>query len=190
MSIPEVHLFLRITARTSGAVFLLAFVAPELLKIWDSGISRALHETRNGLLLLFAALHTVHLVFIVALARAVGPAFFAPRQVPGILLGGLVYLLIYSLAGMTLAKGREHPAIGLHHFRVIASYVIWAAFALAFTASVFTYPALLPLVLATYAALGVRIAAARRYLSRRTSAADRVWHESASTIAGWRANER
>jgi len=143
-------------------VFLLAFAAPGLLAIWDSPASRALYKARGRLLLLFVTLHTIHLGFIVLFARAMGREFYAPSHLPGLVAGGIVYLVIYGLAIATLDTQRRIPVVRSSSFQSAALYVVWIAFALAFTASVVPYPALAPLVAATYTALILRIVSYRR----------------------------
>lgn len=166
MPLETIHLLLRITARCSGSAFMLAFAAPGLLVLSSSGLARRLAAIERPLFLLFVVLHTVHLGFVVLLARTMGASFF--QHPAGLTLAGAVYLLIYALAGsVLLSSGTPRGA----RFRTFGFYAIWTAFAVAFTVSMLRYPAISPIVVGTYAALAIRIAAAVRNGSLQRSSA-------------------
>lgn len=151
MSVPALHMLLRISARLSGSVFLIGFAAPAVGRLWPSALTRRWGSAERTLLLTFVLLHTVHLVIILVLAQAMGSAFFhAPT---GKVLGGVDFLIIYALA-VSLIRNRCDA--GSLTFRRIASYVIWATFTVAFTGSLPKYHALWPIVLGCFVAVVVR----------------------------------
>lgn len=168
MPVETIHLLLRITARCSGSAFMLSFAAPGLLVLSKSGFACRLAAIERPLFLLFVTLHTIHLGFVILLARTMGASFF--QHPAGLTLAGAVYLLIYALAGSVLFSSGTPRGLG---FRTFSFYAIWAAFAIAFTVSMLRYPAISPIVLGTYAALAIRIAAAvhSRSLQRSSAAA-------------------
>lgn len=151
MSVTTLHLLLRISARLSGSVFLVGFTAPAVARLWPSGLTRRWGSAERTLLLTFVLLHTVHLVLIMMLAQAMGSAFFHPAT--GKVLGGIDYLIIYALA-VSLIRNRSDT--GSLNLRQTASYVIWATFAVAFTASLPKYHAVWPIVLGCFVAVIVR----------------------------------
>src|SRR5690348_8023709 len=139
MPVETIHLLLRITARCSGSAFMLAFAAPGLLVLSSSGFARRLAAIERPLFLLFVVLHTVHLGFVILLARTVGSSFF--QHPAGLTLAGAAYLLIYALAASVLfSSGSPRGA----RFRAFSFYAIWAAFAIAFTVSMLRYPVISP----------------------------------------------
>lgn len=166
MPLETIHLLLRITARCSGSAFMLSFAAPGMLVLSSSGFAHRLAAVERPLFLLFVVLHTVHLGFVVLLARTMGPSFF--EHPAGLMLAGTVYVLIYALVGsVLLSSGTPRGA----RFRTFGFYAIWTAFAIAFTVSMLRYPAVSPIVLGSYAALAIRIAAAVRSRSPQRSSA-------------------
>lgn len=166
MPLETIHLLLRITARCSGSAFMLAFAAPGLLVLSSSGFARRLAAIDRPLFLLFVALHTVHLGFVVLLAHTVGPTFF--QHPVGLSIASAIYVLIYALTASVLLSGGTSRGAG---FRTFGFYVIWTTFAIAFTASLFRYSAISPIVLGTYVAFIIRIAAALRRRSLQRSSA-------------------
>ena len=166
MPVETIHLLLRITARCSGSAFMLAFAAPGLLALSNSGFARRLAAIERPLFLLFVTLHTVHLGFVILLARTMGASFF--HHPAGLTLAGAAYLLIYALAASVIFSSGTPRGAG---FRTFGFYAIWTAFAIAFTVSMLRYPAISPIVLGTYAALVIRIAAAVHSRSPQRSSA-------------------
>ncbi len=94
---------LRITARTSLLLFLCAFVASALHRVWPARSTRWLEANQDRSTLGFAASHTLHLVFLVALAVKLGGEQFLHAVGWVVLIGGgIVYLFICGLAGAAI----------------------------------------------------------------------------------------
>jgi sulfoxide reductase heme-binding subunit YedZ len=163
-----IHLLLRVTARISFLFFLGAFIAPALFTVWPAPVSRWLNEKRRTWMLAFAASHTVHLGFIVALAMRPGGMGFV-RQFGWVTLvrGGTVYLFIYLLATAAAFPNnvRRFPSPRLV---AIAYYLIWTIFASGFVGGAVRSAFYLPFAAAVIAALGLRLFAASQ--ARRAAA--------------------
>lgn len=100
---------------------------------------------------------------IVALAFSIGHRFIEETGWTGIILGGLVYLLIYGLVPPALAPTQNFRLISSARFQSVAMYVIWFVFAFAFVAGSFAHPwPYLPFAVLVLAALVVRILGDRR----------------------------
>jgi hypothetical protein len=151
---------LRITARTSLLFFLCAFVAPALQRLWPARSTRWLEANQDRSTLGFAASHTVHLAFIVALAVKMGgePFLHAVGWV-ALIGGGTTYVFIYGLAAAAITRGRI-AWLDSPRFRVFAHYLIWAIFARAFVGRALQSAFYVPFAFAVVAALVVRIVAA------------------------------
>lgn len=118
----------RWTARTALPVFLVAYLASSLLRLWPSNISRPLMRRRRQWGLGFALAHTIHLA-----ALAVNVLVFGPSREPETLIGGgLAYVLIFLMAltsnNWSIAKlGRNWKR--LHVFGI---HYIWLIFAISY----------------------------------------------------------
>jgi DMSO/TMAO reductase YedYZ heme-binding membrane subunit len=109
---------IRATARSSFALFLLAFLASSLATLLPGAGSRRLLRERRYLGLAFAFSHTVHGVLIYRYAQQFPELFWAGRTVTASLPGSIGYLFLLLLtltsfkAPMRLLGGR---AWGLLH---------------------------------------------------------------------------
>ena len=78
----SLHLLLRITARISFVLFILAFAGPGLAAVWRSDLADRIRHYRHHLLLGFVASHTIHLALVITLVATVGWAASWP-SLPG-----------------------------------------------------------------------------------------------------------
>jgi methionine sulfoxide reductase heme-binding subunit len=85
---------IRMTARISLSLFLLAFVASAVVRLLPSGATRWLVCNRRYVGLAFAFSHGVHLVAIVMLARTDPETFHRLTNVVSYVGGGLGYIFI------------------------------------------------------------------------------------------------
>jgi len=154
----SLRLALRITARISLLFFVGAFAARGARALWGSSITAWLDRNANRLLVGLAASHTLHLAGIAALAAMLGQRFVQEITWTGIILGGVVYVLIYALAIPGFAPNKEFGLLSSQRFRSVAFYVIWFVFAVAFIGGSFRslWPHL-PFAVLTFAALLVRV---------------------------------
>lgn len=124
-----VRLVIRATARISMAVFLAAFLAGALDRLWPGTVTHWLRANRRWLGLAFAWSHLVHMVAILALVR-LDPALFWTLTNPVSVAGGTVaYLFIAALAATSFDRAVKALGPGrwalLHRVGV---WVIWLVF--------------------------------------------------------------
>ena len=159
MTEPALRELLHLTARTTFAFFVCAFVGPALRDLRPGTFSIWLARRRDWFLLATAASHTAHLATIVAFFQVVG---WTHLKTVALLGGGSVYLLIYALAlaaALRLVRGREIRLLSTPRFEGLALYLIWLIFALAFVPRIVSgWPVYTLFGVAALAALVVRIA--------------------------------
>ncbi|MBO9548570.1 ferric reductase-like transmembrane domain-containing protein [Pseudomonas sp.] len=108
---------IRATARSSFALFLLAFLASSLVTLLPGSGSRRLLRERRYLGLAFAFSHTVHGLLIYRYAQQFPELFWAGRTVTSSLPGSIGYLFLLLLtltsfkAPMRLLGGRAWKAL-------------------------------------------------------------------------------
>ncbi len=83
----------RWTARTAAPLFLIAYLASTLWRLWPGPVTAALIKRRRQWGLGFALAHSIHLA-----ALLVNILAFRPRPVSTLIGGGLAYVLIYLMA--------------------------------------------------------------------------------------------
>ena len=146
---------IRLTERTSLALFLPAFAASALVRLFPSAPTRWLRRNRRYLGVAFAVSHGVHLAAIITLAQLDFAVFLRLTNVVTYLGGGLAYGFILA---MTLTSfDRPARLIGLRAWRLLhrtGIWYIWLSFALNFGKRVPISAAyLLPVALIALAAL-------------------------------------
>jgi len=108
---------IRATARSSFALFLLAFLASSLVTLLPGSGSRRLLRERRYLGLAFAFSHTVHGLLIYRYAQQFPELFWAGRTITSSLPGSIGYLFLLLLtltsfkAPMRLLGGRAWKAL-------------------------------------------------------------------------------
>ena len=153
---------LRGTAFLSLGLFLAAFVASSVNRLWPGSIGKWLLRERRYIGVSFALSHFIHLGLI-AMRAALHPAIFFEQKPPLQMIPGatayafIAAMAITSFTGPARALGRRRW-LGLHKIGV---YVIWVLFVMAFASRMRGTPLdalALPVLLG---ALGLRIAARR-----------------------------
>jgi sulfoxide reductase heme-binding subunit YedZ len=162
MDAQTIHLMLRVTARITFLFFFCAFTAPALLTMCPAPSTRWLAERRRRWVLAFAASHTVHLAFIIALAMKPG-SMGSVRQFGWVTLvgGGTVYLFIYALAAAVAFPAKAGCVLS-PRFLSFAYYPIWFVFASSYVAGAVRSAFFLPFAVAAITALLLRLLAARQ----------------------------
>jgi DMSO/TMAO reductase YedYZ heme-binding membrane subunit len=153
------RLLIRVTARTSLALFLPAFAASSLRRLWRSPASAWLLRNRRQVGVSFAVSHALHLAAILALAARF-PASFAPGAVT-VVGGGIGYVFIAAMTATSSDAAVRR--LGARRWRLLhrtGLWVLFAIFASSYLAAPFVDPRYAPAALAVLAALGLRIAAA------------------------------
>jgi hypothetical protein len=131
LNLPDVMLFLRVTARIS-AIFLAGSLASSALRqLWSSPLTSWMALNRHRFTLLFALSHTFHLVGIAALISLVPERFSSMSALPTFIFGGLGYALIYYAAVMAFVR-RKTPELRDSKMQTAVLYILWTVFTLAF----------------------------------------------------------
>ena len=158
---------LRATARVSLTLFLLAFSASSLRRLWPDRATGWLLRNRRFLGVSFALSHFTHLGLLAALASLTPERFTADPA--GLIPGFIAYLF---LAAMTATStDRTAQWLGKTWWRrlhLIGSWWIWVVFAGAYAPKVMTGgPGYVVAALALVAVAGLRIAARLRARQKR-----------------------
>ncbi|PWR23677.1 hypothetical protein [Zavarzinia compransoris] len=154
---------IRMTARTSLVLFLLAFTARPAASLWPNGLTRWALRNRRFIGLAFAWSHGLHGIGILALWRLDPAAFTAQVPLITLIFGGLAYLLIAAMAATsfrpTAALIGPRAWRGLH---LAGGYYIALVFLNSYAGRAAKDLAYLPLALAVVGALALRLAARLR----------------------------
>jgi sulfoxide reductase heme-binding subunit YedZ len=117
------RLVIRVTARTSFALFFLVLIAAPLHRLWPGASSLALLRLRRQLGLSFAISHGLHLIAIITLNRLDPILFWQLTNIGNIVSGGLAYLFIAAMAATSFSPLRE--LIGPARWRMLHSVGLW-----------------------------------------------------------------
>jgi methionine sulfoxide reductase heme-binding subunit len=162
MQMPQLLLLLRLSARTSAALFFCGFSGVSLARLWPGTFTRWMGRTAPRFILAFVASHSVHLALIVY----GGLTFAAFREIlkPVVIIGGgTVYVLIYLLAAITVLRLRGRvPGRGVARLESFVLYLVWMVFALiGVHGAIVSRGIYVPWAVAALGALAVRLAALR-----------------------------
>lgn len=118
----------RWTARVALPVFLLAYLASSLLRIWPSELTKSLVRRRRQWGLGFALAHTIHLI-----ALAINVLVFGPSREPETLLGGgLAYVFILVMALTSNNWSMKKLGKNWKRLHVAGIHYIWLIFAISY----------------------------------------------------------
>ena len=150
----------RLTARTSVALFLAAFTAAALWRLWPNAWTRWQRQNRRYLGVAFAVSHGVHLAAILWLQH-IRPVEFA-QSVNAItwIGGGLAYVFIAAMTATSF--DRTAQMIGPRAWKILhmtGSYYVWLIFANSYIGRALAMPEYIPAAALVLLALGLRIAA-------------------------------
>ncbi|HMG21518.1 MAG TPA: hypothetical protein VK607_09390 [Kofleriaceae bacterium] len=155
-----IGLAIRVTARTSFALFLAAFTASALHRLWPGRFTAWQRRNRRYLGVGFAASHLIHAAAIAALA-VLQPIAFHDRAADMVRAPGLIgYGFVLAMAATSF--DRTAAWLGGRAWRLlhwVGALYLWGAFVQAFVRRALHAPGYwLPVALAV-AALAVRVAA-------------------------------
>jgi methionine sulfoxide reductase heme-binding subunit len=120
----------RWTARAALPVFLVAYLASSLLRLWPSELTKALVKRRRQWGLGFALAHTIHLV-----ALAINVLVFGPSREPETLVGGgLAYMLILLMALTSNNWSVKQLGKNWKRLHVVGIHYIWLIFTISYAA--------------------------------------------------------
>jgi len=155
-----VGLVTRATARVACVVFLAAWSASSLRRLWPTPLSAWLLRNRRHLGLSFATVQLFHAVAIGGLVWLLGDAFeYDPVSLS---VGGMAYVFTVALAATS--SDRAVAWLGRSRWRVLhrfGAHWIFFVFAATLLPAAFTSPLHALLAALVAAALAARIAAAR-----------------------------
>jgi DMSO/TMAO reductase YedYZ heme-binding membrane subunit len=157
-----VRVLIRATARTSLALFLVAFVASSLRRLWRTDLTAWLLENRRYVGLSFAVSHGLHLVVIVMLARGWPDSFWAQTPAATRYAGGLGFVLVGLMAATSNDAAVRTMGRGWKRLHAGGAWYVFFIFALSYGTRGFVSPGYLPATVAVIGALGLRIAARLR----------------------------
>jgi methionine sulfoxide reductase heme-binding subunit len=151
---------IRATARSSFALFALAFTASAACYFWPNAWTRWQLRNRRYLGVSFAVSHLVHLLAIFALGQLAPAELAAEANAVTWIFGGLAYVFI----GLMTATSFDSTArlIGPRAWSLlhtIGSYYIWLIFANSYLARATMIPAYIPVAALVVFILGLRITA-------------------------------
>jgi methionine sulfoxide reductase heme-binding subunit len=161
-----VRALIRATARTSLPLFLAAFLASSLRRLWRRPLTAWLLRNRRQLGLSFAVSHAIHLAAIVALATRF-PSSFGTTDAVTRYGGGLGFVMVALLA--VTSSDAAVRWLGPARWRALHRIAVWylfGIFALNYGPAVFFDPRYAPASLAIFAALVIRVAAWRATRAR------------------------
>ncbi|MEQ1509462.1 MAG: hypothetical protein ABL909_03560 [Sphingopyxis sp.] len=126
-SAEQARLAARWTARAGLPLFLTAYLASSLLRLWRGDATRALMRRRRQWGLGFALAHSIHLV-----ALLVNITIFAPRALTSLIPGGLVYAIIYAMALTSNDAAMQAMGKWWKRLHTLGVYSIWAVYTLSY----------------------------------------------------------
>jgi DMSO/TMAO reductase YedYZ heme-binding membrane subunit len=151
---------IRATARTSFALFTLAFTASAAHHFWPNAWTRWQLRNRRYLGVSFAVSHTVHLFALMALGR-LAPADLA-MEVDGVtwFFGGIAYVFIALMTATSFDSTAR--LVGPRAWSVLhttGSYYIWLIFAYSYLERAALMPAYIPAAILVVFMLALRLSA-------------------------------
>lgn len=151
---------IRATARSSFALFSLAFTASAVCYFWPNAWTRWQLRNRRYLGVSFALSHFVHLLAIFALGRIAPAELAAETNAITWIFGGLAYVFIGLMTATSFdSTARLIGPRGWSVLHTVGSYYIWLIFANSYLARAASIPAYIPAGALVIFILGLRIAA-------------------------------
>lgn len=128
-----IRMAIRLTARTSLALFLLAFTASAMFRIRPNPWTRWQLRNRRQLGLGFAVSHLLHAIAIIALA-VTDPKLFAELGGSSMLVaGGSAYLVIAAMAATSFDRTAALiGAVAWRRLHLFGAWYIWLSFMVTF----------------------------------------------------------
>jgi sulfoxide reductase heme-binding subunit YedZ len=151
---------IRATARSSFALFSLAFTASAAYRFWPNAWTRWQQRNRRYIGVSFALSHFVHLFAIMALARIAPAELAAETTAVTWIFGGLAYVFIGLMAATSLDSTAR--LIGPRVWSVlhtVGGYYLWFIFANSYLSRAMVMPAYIPAAAVVIFILGLRLAA-------------------------------
>jgi len=156
------RMLIRATARSSLILFVAAFTASALVRLWSAPATRWTIRNRRWLGLGFAFSHLIHLIAILWLFGAYGDQA-APPPMLTIMGGGIAYVFIALLAATSFDGAvRKLGPKNWQRLHKAGVWYIWLIFMVSYGGRAAVDPAYLPPALLLIAAAAIRFVPARR----------------------------
>lgn len=151
-----IRLAVRATARTSFAMFLIAFTASSLVRLWPGETTRWLVRNRRWFGLGFAWSHLLHLLAILWLFGNYAGQVPAPPMVT-IVGGGIAYVFIAAMAATSFDGAvRWMGAKNWQRLHKVGVWYVWIVFMTSYGKRALVMPEYIPPVLLLIAAAALR----------------------------------
>jgi DMSO/TMAO reductase YedYZ heme-binding membrane subunit len=152
------HTLVRWTARTSLALFTLAFAARPAVVLWPRPRTKRLLAERKWLGLGFATSHAAHLAGIVIIASPDFGAFIR-AQPPTNAVAALTFLLLFAMAFTSIDRVRRAmPATAWKALHRTGMYFAWLAFTATYAGAIGASPAYVLPTAVLVGVVGMRVA--------------------------------
>ena len=151
----------RWTARIGLPIFLIAYAASSLAKLWPGNFTRSLWQNRRWWGLGFAACHTAHLYALVRFLQISGEE----RPLPALAAGGLAYVLMFAMAATSSDAAMRALGRNWKRLHTLGMHYLWLIFTLSYAlrlADPKTLPEALYGVTLCFGAVALRVSARRR----------------------------
>ena len=133
---------IRLTARSSALLFLMAFGAAAATVLWPGKFTRWMRRNRRYLGLSFAASHTIHAFTFFSLAglsESLGSQVLSTGM---LVVGGIGYFFIYALAATS--SNRAQAILGMRwwgRLHLVGTHWLWLQFLISFSKHAPDHPA-------------------------------------------------
>jgi sulfoxide reductase heme-binding subunit YedZ len=154
---------IRMTARTSLALFSFAYAAAALVRFWPNGFTHWVRRNRRQLGVSFAVSHGIHALAIASLSVLAPDEFRNEVRLSMLIPGGIGYLFIAAMAATSF--DRTAAAIGpraWHWLHGFGAFYIWVGFMNGFGSRAPARPSYWIFIAILVAVMGLRLAAMRR----------------------------
>jgi methionine sulfoxide reductase heme-binding subunit len=160
----RLRLAIRLTARTSLLLFLLAFTAAAVAKRWPNDWTTWQLRNRRYLGLSFATSHLLHALVLVALLNWRPEIFWQLTQVFNVVSGSIAYAFIVMMATTsTNWTARRIGPLWWRRLHVTGSWYVWIVFMVAFGKRIPAHPEYTVAIVMLIAAAALRLTAHRRH---------------------------
>ncbi len=158
----SVRYLVRVTARLSVLLFLIAYVWDDAISLVASRPIRTPPPSRAPYFIGFAVSHFYHLLALVALGIWFPNPFLEEVEVLTIVGGGLAYMAIFAIAIAYAIRGDRHPD---HPLVAAGFFYVWVVFAQAYgfrAADSYTYALIFSLLIGAIIVKGIAYRSVRK----------------------------
>ena len=157
------HVTIRATARTSFALFLTAFTATALVKLWPNGLTKRVRANRRYIGVSFGVSHAFHAVGIIALAFITSGASIRETDLSALIGGSLAYLFIAAM--VVTSFDRTAAILGHKKWQIlhtVGMYYLWMIFFFSYGGRAVVSIYYAPLALMLISAIALRFVASMK----------------------------